>query len=147
LLEYTFSSLRAKNPILLVLLTLGYVHPIAPPVLVLRLHPRDPDRAAVTFVALGDMGTGGSAQTQVAHAMYSVCQRDGCDFVLGLGDNIYPHSVQSVRDPQFQDKFEQPYSRFQDIDFWASIMASATPFCFCTTQKHLTVERTRRSRA
>ena len=29
----------------------------------------------------------------------------------------------------------------------ASIMASATPFCFCTTQKHLTGERTRRSRA
>jgi hypothetical protein len=28
----------------------------------------------------------------------------------------------------------------------ASIMASATPFCFCTTQKYLTIERTRRSR-
>ena len=23
---------------------------------------------------------------------------------------------------------------------WASIMASATPFCFCTTQKHLAVK-------
>jgi hypothetical protein len=34
--------------------------------------------------------------------------------------------------------------------FWdktlASIMASATPFCFCTTQKHLTVKRLRSSR-
>jgi len=29
----------------------------------------------------------------------------------------------------------------------ASIMASATPFCCCTTQKHLVAERTRRSRA
>jgi hypothetical protein len=29
----------------------------------------------------------------------------------------------------------------------ASIMASATPFCFCTTQKHLTVKRARSSRA
>jgi tartrate-resistant acid phosphatase type 5 len=104
--------------ILVVLLTLGYMHPIATPVLVPRLHPRDPDRAAVTFVALGDMGTGDSAQTQVAQAMYSVCQRDGCDFVLGLGDNIYPHSVASSHDPQFQDKFEHPYARFQDIDFW-----------------------------
>ena len=104
--------------ILVVVLTLGYVHPIATPVLVPRLHPRDPDRAAVTFVALGDMGTGGSAQTQVAQAMYNVCQRDGCDFVLGLGDNIYPHSVHSAHDPQFQDKFEHPYARFQDIDFW-----------------------------
>jgi ATP-dependent Lon protease len=29
----------------------------------------------------------------------------------------------------------------------ASIMASATPFCFCTTQKYLTVKRARSSRA
>ena len=29
----------------------------------------------------------------------------------------------------------------------ASIMASATPFCFCTTQKHLTLKRSRSSRA
>jgi hypothetical protein len=28
----------------------------------------------------------------------------------------------------------------------ASIMASATPFCFCTTQKHLTFRRTKCSR-
>jgi len=94
------------------------VQPIAPEVLVPRLHPRDPARTAVTFVALGDMGDGGSAQTQVAEAMYSVCQRDGCDFVLGLGDNIYPHSVRSVHDPAFQDKFEHPYARFPSLDFW-----------------------------
>ena len=29
----------------------------------------------------------------------------------------------------------------------ASIMAPATPFCFCTTQKHLAVKRVRSSRA
>jgi len=29
----------------------------------------------------------------------------------------------------------------------ASIMASATPFCFCTTQKHLAVKRSRGSMA
>jgi tartrate-resistant acid phosphatase type 5 len=104
--------------ILVVWLPLGCVHPIATQGLVRRLHPRDPERATVTFVALGDMGTGGSAQTQVAHAMYSVCQRDGCDFVLGLGDNIYPHLVHSAHDAQFQEKFEHPYARFQDIDFW-----------------------------
>ena len=103
---------------LLAFFATGCVQPIAPEVLGPRLHPRDPTRTAVTFVALGDMGDGGSAQTQVAQAMYSVCQRDGCDFVLGLGDNIYPHSVQSVYDPAFQDKFERPYARFQDLDFW-----------------------------
>ena len=33
-----------------------------------------------------------------------------------------------------------------DVGIAASIMASATPFCFCTTQKHLTVKRARSSR-
>jgi len=103
---------------LLVFFSTGCLQPIATQVLFARLHPRDPDRTAVTFVALGDMGEGGSAQTHVAHAMYSVCQRDGCDFVLGLGDNIYPHGVHSAHDPAFQDKFEQPYARFTGLDFW-----------------------------
>ena len=96
----------------------GCIQPIAPEVLLARLHPRDPARTAVTFVALGDMGDGSVAQTQVAHAMYNVCQREGCDFVLGLGDNIYPRSVHSVHDSTFQAKFEHPYARFQDLDFW-----------------------------
>jgi hypothetical protein len=94
------------------------LQPIAPQVLSPRLHPRDPNRTAVTFVALGDMGEGGIEQTQVARAMFSVCQRDGCDFVLGLGDNIYPHGAHSAHDPAFQDKFEHPYAGFQDLDFW-----------------------------
>ena len=33
------------------------------------------------------------------------------------------------------------------LDLGASIMASATPFCFCTTQKHLVVKRSRSSMA
>jgi hypothetical protein len=34
-----------------------------------------------------------------------------------------------------------------DISFRASIMASATPISFCTTQKHLAVKRAMSSRA
>ncbi len=104
--------------VLLSFVPTGCLQPIAAQVLFPRLHLRDPERTAVKFVALGDMGDGGSAQTHVAQAMFSVCQRDGCDFVLGLGDNIYPHSVHSAHDPAFQAKFEQPYARFQGIDFW-----------------------------
>ena len=94
------------------------VQPLVPEVLVPRLHPHDPARTAVTFVVLGDMGDGSLAQTHVAHAMASVCQRDGCDFILGLGDNIYPHGVHSAYAPAFQDTFERPYASLQDIDFW-----------------------------
>jgi tartrate-resistant acid phosphatase type 5 len=94
------------------------LRPIAPAVLLPHVHQRLRDRTAVTFVALGDMGEGGEAQTQIAHAMYQVCQQEGCDFVLGLGDNIYPHAVRSVDDLQFQEKFERPYALFQQMDFW-----------------------------
>ncbi len=110
---------RAVLGVLLAFVSAGcLLHPIAPQVLGPRLHPRDPARTVVTFVVLGDMGDGGSAQTQVAHAMRSVCERDGCDFVLGLGDNLYPHGVHAVHDPAFQDKFEQPYALLQGLDFW-----------------------------
>src|SRR5215510_2067664 len=71
--------------ILLVFGPMRCLQPIATQVLFPRLHPHDPERPVVTFAALGDMGEGGSEQIHVAHAMYSVCQRDGCDFVLGLG--------------------------------------------------------------
>jgi tartrate-resistant acid phosphatase type 5 len=96
----------------------GCLEPISTQVLFPRLHPRDPNRQEVKFATLGDMGEGGDAQTHVAQAIWSVCQRDGCDFVLGLGDNIYPHGVLSANDPAFQEKFEHPYARFTGIDFW-----------------------------
>jgi tartrate-resistant acid phosphatase type 5 len=117
----TVKTHRFSSTVLCVLLSFfspGFLQPIATEVLLPRLHPRDPGRAAVTFVALGDMGEGGIEQTHVAHAMRSVCQREGCDFVLGLGDNIYPHGVHSVHDPAFQDKFEKPYALLQGLDFW-----------------------------
>src|SRR6266446_1835924 len=119
--RYVCCVCRAVLCLLLSFFSTGCLQPIATQALFPRLHPRDPDRKEVKFVALGDMGTGGSAQIQVAQAMFSVCQREGCDFVLGLGDNIYPHSVQSANDPAFQEKFEKPYSLFKEIDFWMSL--------------------------
>src|SRR5262245_20903198 len=104
--------------VLVVGVALGWLQPIAPDVLAPHLHPRDPARPVVTFVALGDMGNGSSAQRHVAHALWRVCHQEGCDFVLGLGDNLYPHGVASVHDPAFQEHFEQPYARFHGLDFW-----------------------------
>jgi hypothetical protein len=65
------------------------------------------------FIAVGDTGKGNADQRRVAVAMRDVCAQRGCDFVLMLGDNIYDEGVDSVTDPQWQTKFEQPY---QDID-------------------------------
>jgi len=68
------------------------------------------DLERVRFIVTGDTGTGAPRQYMVAWAMEQVCARRGCDFVVGLGDNIYMKGPKSVKDPQFQSKFEQPYA-------------------------------------
>lgn len=73
-------------------------------------EPQDPMFDGVRFIAVGDVGTGKTEQYQVARAMEDVCAASGCDFVLGLGDNIYESGVFSAYDEQFETKFEQPYS-------------------------------------
>ena len=67
----------------------------------------------IEFLAIGDMGTGEEGQMRVASAMKKVCDTLHCDFVMGLGDNIYDAGVKSVNDEQFNRKFEEPY---KDID-------------------------------
>jgi hypothetical protein len=68
----------------------------------------DGDRT-IRFAVLGDSGDGSERQRDVAVAIRDVCNRDGCDFVVMTGDNIYDSGVSSVDDPQWQTKFEQPY--------------------------------------
>jgi hypothetical protein len=68
----------------------------------------------VRFIAIGDMGTGKDGQYKVAAAMEQVCAQRGCDFAIGLGDNIYESGADSTDDIQFEMKFEQPY---QNLDF------------------------------
>lgn len=76
----------------------GTVIPDAPP---------PPPR--VRFIAMGDTGKGNADQRKVAIAIRELCAAKGCDFVLLLGDNIYESGVTSTTDPQWQQKFEQPY--------------------------------------
>ncbi len=63
----------------------------------------------------------------VGQAMADICavklgaendpERAGCDFVVGLGDNIYESGVTSVDDPQFEEKFELPFEPV-DLPFY-----------------------------
>jgi predicted MPP superfamily phosphohydrolase len=66
-----------------------------------------PDK--LKFVAIGDTGKGNAGQFEVAQAIKTKCEKDGCDFILMLGDNIYDSGVNSINDDQFQTKFEVPY--------------------------------------
>ncbi len=68
------------------------------------------DVAYERFIVIGDMGTGGSGQANVAAEMANRAKENGLDFWLTTGDNIYPHGVESVDDPQWATKFEQAYA-------------------------------------
>lgn len=66
----------------------------------------------VRLLAIGDTGEGNEAQNLVGDRMSEKCQMvGGCDAVLVNGDNFYDQGVQSVDDPQWGPKFEQPYDR------------------------------------
>jgi tartrate-resistant acid phosphatase type 5 len=95
-----------------------FLRPIDPAALKSRIRPLDTNREVVTFVAMGDMGDGGEPQFKTARAMKQVCDTEGCDFVMGLGDNFYPHGPMSIEDPAFQEKFEDPYGVLGKIDIW-----------------------------
>ena len=72
--------------------------------------PVEAPDGVVSFIAIGDTGTGEEKQYLVASAIEAVCSELACDFALGLGDNIYESGVDSVDDIQFDDKFEKPYA-------------------------------------
>jgi 3',5'-cyclic AMP phosphodiesterase CpdA len=77
------------------------------------------EQKSVRFAVIGDSGTGGAEQFQVAQQMEKCRQKFGFDFVLMLGDNIYGGKNQQ----DFERKFEQPYKLLLDagVKFYASI--------------------------
>ena len=80
--------------------------------------PEPVDYPPVQFVAVGDTGEGNLDQYAVADVMKQVCEDQGCDFVLLLGDNIYDTGVTALDDLQWQEKFELPYAEV-DLPFYA----------------------------
>ena len=74
---------------------------------------------SVRFAVIGDSGTGGKAQYEVAEQMAKLHGQFPFDFVLMLGDNIY--GGQTAAD--FERKFELPYRPLLDagVKFYASL--------------------------
>ena len=74
---------------------------------------------SVKFLVIGDSGTGGSAQYQLAEQMVAAYSRFKFEFAIMLGDNLY-----GSEDPSdYVDKFEKPYKRLLDggVKFYASL--------------------------
>lgn len=74
---------------------------------------------SVKFLVIGDSGTGGSSQYQLAEQMARAYDRFEFEFAIMLGDNLY-----GSEDPSdYVDKFEKPYKRLLDagVKFYASL--------------------------
>lgn len=80
------------------------------------------DASRISFFALGDQGSGGLKQWEIARGMERVAERAGApDFVALLGDNFYSHGVRSTRDKRWNWKFENVYigNKLVNIPFYA----------------------------
>ncbi len=74
---------------------------------------------SIRFLVIGDSGTGGGAQKQVADRIAEVHKVFPFEFALMLGDNLY--GGESAGD--YRRKFEEPYKPLLDADvkFFASL--------------------------
>lgn len=68
-----------------------------------------PGNTPLSFIAVGDTGTGNADQLAVALAMHEKLLATNSAFVVLLGDNFYDTGVESVTDGQWQTKFEDMY--------------------------------------
>ena len=86
----------------------------APGALALPLKP-----GSVRFAVIGDSGRGDQAQNDVARQMIAWREKFPFDFVVMLGDNIYPPHLPD----DFLIKFETPYRTLLDagVKFYAAI--------------------------
>jgi hypothetical protein len=77
------------------------------------------DKDSVKFAVIGDTGTGGSAQYQIAKLLSDARGRFPYEFVIMLGDNMYGSEGPS----DFVKKFETPYKPILDagVKFYASL--------------------------
>jgi predicted phosphodiesterase len=76
-------------------------------------------KGSVKFLVIGDSGTGGSSQYQLAEQMAVAHQRFKFEFAIMLGDNLY-----GGEDPSdYVDKFERPYKPLLDagVKFYATL--------------------------
>ena len=73
-----------------------------------HIQPREP--GTLSFLAMGDVGTGDADQQAVAATARRLCAERRCDFILFLGDNFYNHGVNSIHDPKWQSHYEALYA-------------------------------------
>lgn len=66
-------------------------------------------KARLRVFSLGDSGTGGEGQYAIASAIAERMRRDPADFLMLLGDNIYPGGATSATDDAWTSRVVEPY--------------------------------------
>ena len=66
-------------------------------------------RDVIRFIAVGDIGSQSPIQQQVAQSANTVCTTSGCDFVLLLGDNLYPKGLTHRGDSRLEALIQDSY--------------------------------------
>ena len=64
----------------------------------------------VSFIVIGDWGSGHHHQDEVATAMGRWCLLHDCDFIVSTGDNIYSNGVSSPTDDEFDETWRKVYT-------------------------------------
>ncbi|HXE79568.1 MAG TPA: metallophosphoesterase [Vicinamibacterales bacterium] len=77
------------------------------------------EEGSTRFGVIGDSGTGGREQYEIARMLEAARQRCAFDFVIMLGDNLYGRE----RAKDYEQKFERPYKALLDagVMFYASL--------------------------
>jgi predicted phosphodiesterase len=76
-------------------------------------------QGSVRFLVIGDTGTGGSAQRQLAGRIVAARRSFPFEFGIMLGDNLYGRE----RERDYRSKFEEPYKALLDanVKFYAAL--------------------------
>jgi predicted phosphodiesterase len=114
------SSLAALTPsALLRAQTQGAARRAAPVIAPADLSALPNEPNSVKFAVIGDSGTGGRAQQQVADQMVAARARFPFTFAIMLGDNLYG----GERQQDYVRKFERPYGPLlaAEVKFYASL--------------------------
>ncbi|MBI3650036.1 MAG: metallophosphoesterase [Acidobacteria bacterium] len=76
-------------------------------------------KALLRFAVIGDWGTGDRTEGELAKTMFETHQRDPFEFILTVGDNIYPDG----KPEHFVKKFEKPFEALlrAQVPFYATL--------------------------
>src|SRR6267142_2396464 len=77
------------------------------------------EKNSVKFAVIGDNGTGGKPEYQIADKLAAAHDKFPFQFVVMMGDNLY--GGEAAKD--FVDKFEKPYKTLLDrtVKFYATL--------------------------